>query len=68
MLRRTPTAALLLGLVVTLATVLVYSFYISRQITGLRQLQTDLTDRNRTVAQSQLAALLATDSAGDLWR
>ena len=45
--RRTPTAALLLGLVVTLATVLVYSFYISRQITGLRQLQTDLTDRNR---------------------
>jgi signal transduction histidine kinase len=45
--RRTPTAALLLGLVVTLATVLVYSFYISRQITGLRELQTDLTDRNR---------------------
>lgn len=45
--RQTPTAALLLGLVVTLATVLVYSWYISRQITGLRQLQTDLTDRNR---------------------
>ncbi|HUR33124.1 MAG TPA: sensor histidine kinase [Vicinamibacterales bacterium] len=45
--RRTPTAALLIGLVVTLATVLVYSTYISRQITGLRQLQTDLTDRNR---------------------
>ena len=45
--RRTPTAALLLGLVVTLATVLVYSYYISRQITGLRQMQTDLTDRNR---------------------
>ena len=38
---------MLLGLVVTLATVLVYSCYISRQITGLRQLQTDLTDRNR---------------------
>ena len=45
--RRTPTAALLLGLVVTLATVLVYSYYISREITGLRQMQTDLTDRNR---------------------
>ena len=44
---RTPTATLLLGLVVTLATVLVYSAYISRQISGLRQLQTDLTDRNR---------------------
>jgi len=46
-LRRTPTATLLLGLIVTLATVLAYSWYISRQITGLRQLQTDLTDRNR---------------------
>lgn len=44
---RTPTATLLLGLVVTLAVVLAYSFYISTQITGLRQLQTDLTDRNR---------------------
>ena len=31
----------------TLATVLAYSWYISRQISGLRQLQTELTDRNR---------------------
>jgi len=45
--RRSPTATLLLGLVITLATVLAYSWYISRQISGLRQLQTDLTDRNR---------------------
>lgn len=45
--RRSPTAILLFGLVVTLATVLTYSWYISRQISGLRQLQTDLTDRNR---------------------
>ena len=44
---RTPTATLLLGLVITLATVLAYSWYISRQIASLRQLQTDLTDRNR---------------------
>jgi signal transduction histidine kinase len=44
---RTPTVALLLGLIVTLATVVAYSWYISRQITGLRTLQTDLTDRNR---------------------
>ena len=44
---RAPTATLLLGRVVTLAVVLAYSVYISRQITGLRQLQTDLTDRNR---------------------
>lgn len=46
-MRRSPTALLLLGLVVTLATVLAYSWYISGQIAGLRQLQTDLTDRNR---------------------
>lgn len=45
--RRSPTVTLLIGLVVTLATVLAYSFYISRQITGLRAMQTDLTDRNR---------------------
>lgn len=38
---------LLVGLLVTLATVLAYSWYISRQISGLRQMQTDLTDRNR---------------------
>ena len=44
---RAPTATLLLGLVVTLAVVLAYSVYISRQISGLRQLQTELTDRNR---------------------
>ena len=44
---RSPTATLLLGLVVTLVMVLAYSAYISRQISSLRQLQTDLTDRNR---------------------
>jgi hypothetical protein len=45
--RRSPTAALLIGLLITLATVLVYSWYISRQIAGLRRMQTELTDRNR---------------------
>jgi signal transduction histidine kinase len=44
---RTPTTALLGGLIVTLATVVAYSWYISGQITSLRQLQTELTDRNR---------------------
>ncbi len=44
---RSPTTALLLGLVITLATVVVYSWYISEQISGLRRLQTDLTDRSR---------------------
>jgi signal transduction histidine kinase len=46
-LARSPTAALLLGLIITLVTIVAYSWYISRQISGLRQLQTDLTDRNR---------------------
>jgi signal transduction histidine kinase len=44
---RSPTPALLLGLVVTLATVVGYSWYISGQISGLRRLQTDLADHNR---------------------
>jgi signal transduction histidine kinase len=44
---RSPTPALLFGLIITLATVVTYSWYISEQISGLRRLQTDLTDRNR---------------------
>jgi len=44
---RSPTPALLVGLILTLATVVGYSWYISGQISRLRQLQTDLTDRNR---------------------
>jgi len=38
---------LLLGLMVTLAAVIAYSSYIIMQIKGLRQLQSDLADRNR---------------------
>src|SRR5437868_995332 len=45
---RSPTPALLLGLVVTLAAVVGVSWYITRQISGLSALQTDLADRNRT--------------------
>jgi signal transduction histidine kinase len=44
---RSPTAALLLGLVITLAAVVAYTGYITVQISGLRELQRDLTDRNR---------------------
>lgn len=44
---RAPTGALLLGLLITLATVVAYSWYVSGQISGLRRLQTELTDRNR---------------------
>ena len=45
--QRSPTAGLLLGLVLTLAAVVAYSVYITSQIRGLRQLQSDLADRNR---------------------
>jgi signal transduction histidine kinase len=44
---RSPTTALLFGLLIILGTVIAYSWYLSNQIVGLRQLQTDLTDRNR---------------------
>ena len=44
---RSPTVALLVGLVLTLAVVVAYSWYITGQISGLRRLQTELTDRNR---------------------
>jgi signal transduction histidine kinase len=45
---RSPTPALLLGLIVTLGAVVGVSWYVTRQLSGLRVLQTDLTDRNRT--------------------
>jgi hypothetical protein len=46
-MHRSPTVALLVGLVLSLAVVVAYSWYITGQIDGLRRLQTDLTDRNR---------------------
>ena len=42
-----PTALLILGLVITLAAVVAYSAYVTHQISGLRQLQNELVDRNR---------------------
>jgi signal transduction histidine kinase len=44
---RSPTAGLFLGLLVTLAAVVAYSWYTTRQISGLRALQNNLLDRNR---------------------
>src|SRR5215469_13669031 len=44
---RSATAGLLLGLAVTLGAVVVYSWYVTRQISGLRELQTSITERNR---------------------
>jgi signal transduction histidine kinase len=45
--RSSPTTGLLVGLVITLAAILVDAWYMTRQISGLRVLQTDLADRNR---------------------
>ena len=44
---RSPTPGLLLGLIVTLTAVVVYSAYITWQVAGLRKLQSELIDRNR---------------------
>ena len=44
---RSPTLGLLLGLIVTLAAVVLYSAYITWQVAGLRKLQSQLIDRNR---------------------
>ena len=45
--RRSPTPGLLFGLVVTLAAVVAYTGYITYQIKGLRELQSNIIDRNR---------------------
>ncbi len=45
--RQYPSLGLVLGLVITLTAVLAYSWYISLQIAGLRQLQSGLVDRTR---------------------
>jgi signal transduction histidine kinase len=42
-----PTRGLFLGLAVTILAVLVYAAYITLQFAGLRQLQSELVDRNR---------------------
>jgi signal transduction histidine kinase len=44
---RSPTTGLLLGLIITLAAVLAYSWYITVQLQGLRQLQSQMVERNR---------------------
>ncbi len=46
-LKRSPTVALLLGLVITLGAVVAYTAYITYQLSGLRKLQRDVIDRNR---------------------
>lgn len=46
-IRYSPTTVLLFGLVITLGAVVLYSLYITSQMSRLQQLQTDLVDRNR---------------------
>lgn len=45
--RRSPTPGLFLGLIITLGAVVTCSGYITWQISGLRELQNNLVDRNR---------------------
>jgi signal transduction histidine kinase len=45
--QRSPTGALLFGLVITLAAVLAFAWYMTVQLTGLRALQNEMVDRNR---------------------
>ncbi|HSB75199.1 MAG TPA: histidine kinase [Terriglobales bacterium] len=44
---QSPTLGLILGLVITLLAVVAYSWYITLQIRGLRELQNNLANRNR---------------------
>jgi len=44
---RSPSVGLLIGLVITLAAVIADAWYVSRQISGLQVLQTELIERNR---------------------
>src|SRR5579863_2872291 len=44
---RSPTLGLFLGLIITLAAVVAYSWYVTLQVAGLRALQSNLVDRNR---------------------
>jgi len=42
-----PTAKLLLGLLLTLVAVLLFAYYMTSQLRGLRELQSNMVDRNR---------------------
>jgi len=44
---KSPAPALFLGLAITVAAIVAYSAYVTKRISGLRQLQNTLVDRNR---------------------
>ncbi len=59
-----PTLGLFLGLIITLAAVVAYSWYITVQISGLKKLQTDLTERDRKDSLQLLRAQNDLNSLG----
>jgi signal transduction histidine kinase len=61
---RSPTVRLLLGLLVTLLAVTVFSWYVLLQLKGLKQLQADTIDRNRRDSLQLLRVQNALSSLG----
>ncbi|MGO9639812.1 MAG: sensor histidine kinase [Candidatus Acidiferrales bacterium] len=59
-----PTLGLFFGLIITLAAVVAYSWYITVQISGLKKLQTDLTERDRKDSLQLLRAQNDLNSLG----
>lgn len=62
--QRSPTTGLLIGLLITLAAVLVYAAYITAQFSGLRKLQSEMVDRNRKDSLQLLRIQNDLNSAG----
>lgn len=62
--RTSATLGLFVGLVITLAAVVAYSWYITRQITGLREMQNNLVARNRKDSLQLLRIQNALNSLG----
>ena len=63
-MKRSPTVRLLLGLLVTLLAVAVFSWYVLLQLNGLKQLQADTIDRNRRDSLQLLRVQNALSSLG----
>jgi signal transduction histidine kinase len=62
--QHSPTTGLLIGLLITLVAVLAYAAYIKVQFTGLRQLQSEMVDRNRKDSLQLLRIQNDLNSAG----
>jgi signal transduction histidine kinase len=62
--RQSPTTPLYIGLVITLLAVVGYSWYVTRRISSLRELQNNLIDRNRRDSLQLLRMQNELDSLG----